>query len=204
MSKWYEYNIISKKALLILMERSKRPMVVTAGKIFDLSLQTFTTVKIIRIFHECINDEILFLDTKKIILPARRFKKLLTTNQTKLYLNASEHFWHVISANKFYYLYRCTIVNDHTSYIQRAFVKNKLLVLLGKFLLQHRNYNNSTALLLDSNIRNSVCTSAKLPCRRVEVGYEALITAGRIKSFSFRHIIKEIIKTSTAKNINYL
>jgi hypothetical protein len=54
MSKWYEYNIISKKALLILMERSKRPMVVTAGKIFDLSLQTFTTVKIIRIFHECI------------------------------------------------------------------------------------------------------------------------------------------------------
>jgi hypothetical protein len=42
------------------------------------------------------------------------------------------------------YLYRCTIVNDHTSYIQRALVKNKLLVLLGKFLLQHRNYNNST------------------------------------------------------------
>jgi hypothetical protein len=29
----------------------------------------------------------------------------------------------------------------------------------------------STALLLDSNIRNSVCTPAKLPCRRVEVGY---------------------------------
>jgi hypothetical protein len=27
----------------------------------------------------------------------------------------------------------------------------------------------STALLLDSNIRNSVCTPAKLPCRRVEV-----------------------------------
>jgi hypothetical protein len=30
----------------------------------------------------------------------------------------------------------------------------------------------SSALLLDSNIRNSVCTPAKLPCRRVEVGYE--------------------------------
>jgi hypothetical protein len=29
-----------------------------------------------------------------------------------------------------------------------------------------------TALLLDSNIRNSVCTPPKLPCRRVEVGYE--------------------------------
>jgi hypothetical protein len=32
----------------------------------------------------------------------------------------------------------------------------------------------STALLLDSNIRNSVCTPAKLPCRRVEVGYDLL------------------------------
>ncbi|CAH1366595.1 unnamed protein product [Tenebrio molitor] len=31
----------------------------------------------------------------------------------------------------------------------------------------------STALLLDCNIRNSVCTPAKLPCRRVEVGYIA-------------------------------
>jgi hypothetical protein len=30
----------------------------------------------------------------------------------------------------------------------------------------------STALLLDSIIPNSVCTPAKLPCRRVEVGYE--------------------------------
>jgi hypothetical protein len=30
----------------------------------------------------------------------------------------------------------------------------------------------STALLLDSIIRNSVCTPAKLACRRVEVGYE--------------------------------
>jgi hypothetical protein len=33
----------------------------------------------------------------------------------------------------------------------------------------------STALLLDSNIRNSVCTPAKLPCRRVEVRYEMFI-----------------------------
>jgi hypothetical protein len=30
---------------------------------------------------------------------------------------------------------------------------------------------NSTALLLDSNIRNSVCTPAKLPCRRVVEGW---------------------------------
>jgi hypothetical protein len=28
----------------------------------------------------------------------------------------------------------------------------------------------STALLLDSNIRNSVCTPAKMPCRRVVEG----------------------------------
>jgi hypothetical protein len=34
----------------------------------------------------------------------------------------------------------------------------------------------STALLLDSIIRNSVCTPAKLPCRRVEVGYEKVYT----------------------------
>jgi hypothetical protein len=33
----------------------------------------------------------------------------------------------------------------------------------------------STALLLDSIIRNSVCTPAKLPCRRVEVGYDRFI-----------------------------
>jgi hypothetical protein len=33
----------------------------------------------------------------------------------------------------------------------------------------------STALLLDSIIRNSVCTPAKLPCRRVEVGYEVVM-----------------------------
>jgi hypothetical protein len=38
---------------------------------------------------------------------------------------------------------------------------------------RRRRNNNiviSTALLLDSNIRNSVCTPAKLPCRREEVG----------------------------------
>jgi hypothetical protein len=33
----------------------------------------------------------------------------------------------------------------------------------------------NTALLLDSIIRNSVCTPAKLPCRRVEVGYEKIL-----------------------------
>jgi hypothetical protein len=37
----------------------------------------------------------------------------------------------------------------------------------------------STALLLDSIIRNSVCTPAKLPCRRVEVGYEILMLVAK-------------------------
>jgi hypothetical protein len=32
----------------------------------------------------------------------------------------------------------------------------------------------STALLLDSNIRNSVCTPAKLPCRRVVEGNQKI------------------------------
>jgi hypothetical protein len=35
-----------------------------------------------------------------------------------------------------------------------------------------------TELLLDIIIRNSVCTPAKLPCRRVEVGYEKLLKIG--------------------------
>ncbi|RZC32706.1 7tm 6 domain containing protein, partial [Asbolus verrucosus] len=43
MSNWYEYDMKSKKALLILMERSQKPVIVTAGKILDLSLVTFTT-----------------------------------------------------------------------------------------------------------------------------------------------------------------
>jgi hypothetical protein len=33
----------------------------------------------------------------------------------------------------------------------------------------------STALLLDSNIRNSVCTPAKLPCRQVVEGNKEVI-----------------------------
>ncbi|RZC41685.1 7tm 6 domain containing protein, partial [Asbolus verrucosus] len=44
MGNWYEYDTKSKKVLLILMERSKVPMKVTAGKLLDLSLETFTTV----------------------------------------------------------------------------------------------------------------------------------------------------------------
>jgi hypothetical protein len=49
----------------------------------------------------------------------------------------------------------------------------------------------STALLLDSIIRNSVYTPAKLPCRRVEVGYEkpnirSLYNLKQENSFEFK------------------
>lgn len=45
MGNWYKLEPQSQSALLVVMERSKKPMVVTAGKILDLSLTTFTTVK---------------------------------------------------------------------------------------------------------------------------------------------------------------
>ncbi|CAH1374427.1 unnamed protein product [Tenebrio molitor] len=44
MSNWYNFDEKSKKALIILMERSKNPILVTAGKILDLSLETFATI----------------------------------------------------------------------------------------------------------------------------------------------------------------
>ncbi|RZB40937.1 7tm 6 domain containing protein [Asbolus verrucosus] len=44
MGKWYEFDLKSKKALIVFMKRSQQPMIVTAGKILDLSLVTFTTV----------------------------------------------------------------------------------------------------------------------------------------------------------------
>jgi hypothetical protein len=46
----------------------------------------------------------------------------------------------------------------------------------------------STALLLDSNIRNSVCTPSKLPCRRVVEGiknhFEAVASLSREMALS--------------------
>lgn len=44
MGTWYDYDIKSKKALIILMERSKRPITLSAGKILEMSLDTFTMV----------------------------------------------------------------------------------------------------------------------------------------------------------------
>ncbi|KAJ3666963.1 hypothetical protein Zmor_002379 [Zophobas morio] len=44
MGNWYDYDINSKKDLIFLMERSKRPISVTAGKILDLSVDTFVMI----------------------------------------------------------------------------------------------------------------------------------------------------------------
>ncbi|XP_063912012.1 odorant receptor Or1-like [Zophobas morio] len=44
MGQWYDYEIKSKLSLIILMERSKRPLTVTVGKLLDLSLVTFATI----------------------------------------------------------------------------------------------------------------------------------------------------------------
>ncbi|RZC40935.1 7tm 6 domain containing protein, partial [Asbolus verrucosus] len=63
MGHWYEYDITSRKALILLMERSKKPLIVTAGKILDLSLVTFTTLRIMRILG---------------LYPLQRHKKLYT------------------------------------------------------------------------------------------------------------------------------
>jgi hypothetical protein len=51
----------------------------------------------------------------------------------------------------------------------------------------------STALLLDSIIRNSVCTPAKLPCRRVEVGYALLLYAYSYNEIQILRKVKGIV-----------
>lgn len=44
MSNWYEYDVKSIKALIILMSKAKKPLALKAGHILDLSLNTFTAV----------------------------------------------------------------------------------------------------------------------------------------------------------------
>jgi hypothetical protein len=69
----------------------------------------------------------------------------------------------VVEIQKGILLYSCHIVRKflnidtehNTQQSQNAGGKTPVIMLI------------STALLLDSNIRNSVCTPAKLPCRRV-------------------------------------
>ncbi|XP_018564120.1 odorant receptor 85b-like [Anoplophora glabripennis] len=44
MSNWYEADLSLKKSIMIFMEKCKKPVVLTAGKIFPLSLVTFTSI----------------------------------------------------------------------------------------------------------------------------------------------------------------
>ncbi|EEZ99310.2 odorant receptor 68 [Tribolium castaneum] len=44
MGSWYDYDKKSKQALTILMERTKRPVIVIAGKLVQLSLITFSMI----------------------------------------------------------------------------------------------------------------------------------------------------------------
>jgi hypothetical protein len=75
MGNWYLYDLKSRKALLVLMERTKRPVIITAGKILDLSLVTFTTVLSLNV---CLQFQYNFVsDTKKILFSVDSFKKLL-------------------------------------------------------------------------------------------------------------------------------
>lgn len=44
MSEWYRFGPKINRALWIIMERSKRPLRLTAAKLFTVSLETFTSV----------------------------------------------------------------------------------------------------------------------------------------------------------------
>ena len=50
MSHWYKYDTRTRKILLIIMERSKKPMVVTTGKIFSLTYSTFISVNFVSLY----------------------------------------------------------------------------------------------------------------------------------------------------------
>jgi hypothetical protein len=54
----------------------------------------------------------------------------------------------------------------------------------------------STALLLDSNIRNSVCTPAKLPCGGVVEGNKSLLTERVLPYRSEKNYIYTIVEKS--------
>ena len=45
MSEWYEYDTSAKRILFLMMERSKRPLSITAYKFTDVSLESFVAVK---------------------------------------------------------------------------------------------------------------------------------------------------------------
>lgn len=54
-SDWTEQTSTYKKKLIIFTERLRRPIVITAGKIVNLSLTTFTSVCILINYSNCIS-----------------------------------------------------------------------------------------------------------------------------------------------------
>jgi hypothetical protein len=66
MSEWYIYDVKSKKALITLMERSKQPITVAAGKLVELSLITFVTVNFLILNFNGLYFQ--FSDLKKVLL----------------------------------------------------------------------------------------------------------------------------------------
>lgn len=54
-SEWTEQNISYKKKMIIFTERLRRPIVITAGKIVNLSLITFTSVCIYKLIIETVS-----------------------------------------------------------------------------------------------------------------------------------------------------
>ncbi|KAJ3658585.1 hypothetical protein Zmor_010315 [Zophobas morio] len=44
MGPWYKYDVEIRKNLLIIMERSKRPVLITAGKVVNVTVRTFVSV----------------------------------------------------------------------------------------------------------------------------------------------------------------
>jgi hypothetical protein len=47
MGDWYDYDPNTRKSLIILMEGAKKPIIVTAGKLLEISLVTFTMVMLL-------------------------------------------------------------------------------------------------------------------------------------------------------------
>lgn len=69
MSQWYEYDIKSRKALIILMERAKRPLTITAGKLLNLSLETFMMVFMVNpVYTHSLIHYFIISDFKEIVL----------------------------------------------------------------------------------------------------------------------------------------
>lgn len=44
LGKWYTYDFHTQQSLLVVMERAKMPVILTAGKVWNLTLENFMKV----------------------------------------------------------------------------------------------------------------------------------------------------------------